>query len=584
MENTANTNQRNDNAPRDKVSVDAEVQKLFKRPDGKVNQQDFQNLRNKYNNEELVQQIEKVFIEKNNHITKKAKKFAQLIREKYANSQYPFHTLLEKAMKYKAKHHLSDEEFSAFQRIYETELVGLKVPDMVNPTTNVQKVLGSISMDYQGFTQKLSDSDYKVLQEILKLNAASKSLHSSVILQSMQYQDCGIEALTGRYNKDVHNVSNHIHPIIAALFLPKINVLEEHFIHSNFSNIVKTRYNKEQFTSVADIKLYDSIIRDPNDIVCDTRSTLMDLHNRAQLQNQLWNAVLSLRNGQYYNNSFREFINSIDSCRMNKYDSPDLIYGRYDGTIIKRLLAAFSFAPTVITSTPSYQVYSTNPYQQNMKPTVTRVPMINLKLPFSITDNSPILLSDALEQTQLILENGIVIPKQTSLIYSRGVLFFYVDRRSNVINTNLNVNFAFNAMPNSIASGFERLNQRPVEFEHSFSIRNDRYQLRSVVISELNNSSDVSHSNLVIGSSSMVVIPEDYTQGRYQSEFLAYDPYAVVKPQLIANTVQTYSPIVQIPIVGLTADEVGFTERARTRGIIFMYQLVKDTTADVITY
>jgi len=297
-------NQRKESGKKDLSSVDEEVQKLFKRSGGKINQQDFQNLRNKYGNEEFVEKIQRVFVEKHTEITKRAKKFAQLIREKYSNSQYPFHILIEKAYKYKVKHGITDGEFSEFQRIYETELVGIKSPEVFSYNTNLQKVLGNVSVDYQGFTNNLSDNDYKVLQDILKLYASSKALHSQVLLQSMQYQDCGIEATTGEYKREFHNVSNHVHPVIAAMFLPKIDVLEQHFIHSNIAGIVKTRYNKEQFTSMADALLYDSLIKDPNDVVCDSRSTIVDLYNRAQLQNQVWNAVLFLRNGQYYNNSF----------------------------------------------------------------------------------------------------------------------------------------------------------------------------------------------------------------------------------------------------------------------------------------
>jgi len=574
-------NQRKDSGRKDS-NINDEVQKLFKRSNGKINQQDFQNLRIKYGNEELVDKIQKAFIEKYTEITKKAKKFAQLIREKYANSKYPFHILLEKAYKYKVKHQLSDEEFTEFQRIYENELVGLKSPDVLTPSTNLQKVLGNVSVDYQGFTAKLSDSDYKVLQDILKLHASSKALHGQVLLQSMQYEDIGIEALTGEYKREMHNVANHIHPVIAALFLPKVDVIEQQFIHSNIANIVKTRYNKEQFTSMADAILYDALIKDPNDVVCDSRSTLVDLYNRAQLQNQLWNCVLALRNGQYYNTSFREFINAVDVCRMNKYDSPELIYGRHDGTILKRLLSAFSFRPTVVTTTPVYQVFNTNPYQQNITPTVTYVPMINLKLPYTPNDNSPIELQDALEQTQLLLENGVVVPKHTSLIYSRGVLFFYIDRRANVIyNTQAVPSFTFNKLPTAV-SGFERLNDRPVNFEPIIKIRNDEYQLRSVIVSEVNNLE--SGANLVIGSTAIFMAHPNYNKQRYQDEFFMYDPYSVVKPTVVGGQIVRYHPIQTIIGLGDSKQEVGFFDIARTRGIIFMYQLVKDTTAGTITY
>jgi hypothetical protein len=574
------TNQRRDTGKRES-SVNDEVQKLFKRlVNGKISQLEFQNLRNRYGNTEFVDKIERAFLDQHSEVIKKAKKFAQLIREKYNDSNYPFHMLLEKAYKYKTKHNLSNEVFAEFQRIYENELAGNRSTEVIAPSTNVQKVLGSVSVDYQGFAQ-LNENDYKVLQEMLKLHAGTKAVHSSVVLQSMQYQDLGIEALSGTYNKDLHNVSNHVHPVIAAMFLPKVDVLEQHFLHSNIANIVKTRYNKESFSSMADALLYDSLIRDPLDVVCDTRSTMQDLSNRAHLQVQLWNAVLALRNGQYYNQSFREFIGAIDSCRMNKYDTPDLVYGRFDGTILKRLLSAFSFRPTVVTTTELSLLNTVNPYLQTVKPQVTNIHMMNLKMPFTPNDNSPIDLQSAMDQTQFIIDqNGHPTPRQTTLIYSRGVLFFYVDRRTTIVyNTQAQPSFMIK-LPSAV-SGFERLNQRQLNFEPVFNIRNDQYKLRSVVVSEVNTLAN--ESDLVVGSSTLLVKPSDPLKGVNTDEFYHYDPYKVVKPDIIGSSVSRQPPITQI--LGAASGSVsGFIDMARTRGIIFMYELTDDNSAGVITF
>jgi len=399
-------------------SVEDEVQKLFRRNGGKLSTADFVSLRRRFNDDpELADKIQKAYLEKHGAISKKAKKFAQLIREKYSNTQYPFHILLEKARLFKVKHGLTDDEFAEFQRIYEQELVGLKSPEVLTPATNMMKILGSLSVDFQGFSLKLNDSDYKFLQEILKLHASSRPLHAQVLLQSIQYNDCDFEALTGSYRRDLgHRPGDSIHPVIAAMFLPKIKVLESHFLHSNISGIVKARYNGEAIANLPDYELFYALTNDPNDVVCDNRSAIMDLLNRAQVQNQLWNCVLNLRNGQYYNAVFRDFVGSVDMCRLNKQDNPDLVYGRYDGTILKRLLSAFSFRPTIVSTTPVYNIVNTNPYQQNVRPVVTGVPMINLRLPASINDNSPISLSDALEQHQYFIENGVMVPRHTSLI------------------------------------------------------------------------------------------------------------------------------------------------------------------------
>ncbi len=565
-------------------SVEDEVQKLFRKNNGKISSADFVKLRQKYDDADLVENIQKAYMEKHATISKKAKKFAQLIREKYSNTQYPFHVLLEKARLFKAKHGLTDDEFAEFQRIFEQELVGLKSPEVLLPTTNMMKVLGSINLDFQGFTLKLGDADYKYVQEILKLNATSRALHAQVLLQSIQYKDCDYEALSGHYRRELGNrPGESIHPVIAALFMPKIEAIENHFLHSNISGIVKARYNGERLTTRSDYELFYSLTTDPNDIVCDSRSPVVDLLNRAQVQNQLWNCVLNLRNGQYYGHTFPEFVGAVDMCKLNKHDNPDLIYGRYDGTIIKRLLSTFSFRPTVVSTTPVYNIVNTNPYQQNVRPVVTAVPMINLRIPASLTDNSPISLSDALEQHQYFLENGAMVPRHTSLIYSRGVLFFFVDRRANTIRLNDIQPFNISRLPVAI-SGFERLNDREVDFEDELKIRGDVYQLRSVVVSEVNRNDP--ERNVVVGSSAAFMIHANPEKGVFQKEYFVYDPVGVVD-SLYDQTTNKYSarePVYQIHgTPGQGPAGSSFIEIVRQRGIIFMYELVTDKTkGDVV--
>jgi len=562
---------KNRNRPSNNSSVDDEVQKLFRKNNGKISTEDFVKLRQRFNDSDLVDKIQKAYIEKHLMITRKAKKFAELIRERYSNQHYPFHILLEKARLFKVKHGLSEDEFAEFQRIYEQELVGLKSPEVILPATNMMKVLGSVNVDYQGFSSKLDDTDYKHLQEILKLYASSRPLHAQVLLQSMQYNDCDFEALTGEYKPELgHRPGDSIHPVIAAMFMPKIEQLEYHFLFSNIAGIVKSRYNNERLNNRPDYELFHALTQDPNDVVCDSRSTMLDLLNRAQIQNQLWNSVLSLRNGQYYNAQFRDFVGMVDMCRLNKHDTPDLVYGRYDGTILKRLLSTFSFRPTIVATTPVYQVVNMNPYQQNVRPLVTAVPMINFRLPSSITDDSPRDLNEALEQHQFFLENGTLVPRHTSLIYSRGVLFFFVDRRANVIKFNDMQPFSISRMPLTV-SGFEHINDQIVNFETSFEIRGDVYQLRSVVLAELNR--NMTEKNVVVGSSAIFMIhPNNQT---VSTEFFKYDPISVADAYLDTAT-QTFKNRKPVSILHGMANvgPVGssFIEMAQTRGIVFMYQ------------
>jgi hypothetical protein len=550
----AMNNQRN--RPSRDGSVDDEVQKLLRKSNGQISSNDFMKLRNKYDDVNLVEKIQRAYLEKHHHISKKAKKFAQLIREKYSNQQYPFHVLLEKARLYKQKYNLSEDEFTEFQRIYEQELVGISSNEVMLPMTNLMKMLGSVSVDYQGFNSKLNDNDYKYLQEILKLFASSRPLHAQVVLQSIQYTDCAIEAVTGNYKPEFgHKPGDSVHPVVAALFFPKIDLLEKHFLHSNIAGIVKARYSGESLTNQPDYELFYALTNDPNDVVCDNRSTVLDLLNRAQVQNQLWNSVLNLRNGQYYNASFRDFVGSVDMCRLNKNDTPDLIYGRYDGTILKRLLSTFSFRPTVVATAPIYTPSALNPYQQNVRPVVTAIPMFNIRLPAN-TDVD-IDFSKTVNLNQTFLENGALVTRSTDMIYSRGVLFFFIDRRSNMMKFEQLPLFNPTRLPVAL-SGFERINSTSVIVPPSFPHRNETYSLRSVIVAETNNlaiNGVNTGDNYVIGSSAMVrkIATATTPDTHYY--------YRAMKPM--------QSPSGLVPCGDIDIQE--FYSTAKTRGLVFMY-------------
>jgi hypothetical protein len=565
---------RNKHSKSDNV-VNEEIQKLLRKNNEKTSSDLINKLKSRLGDDELVNKIQQKYVEVHSSIVKKARKFARLIREKYGDSRYPFHILLEKAHMFKVKHGLSNDEFAEFQKIYEQELVGLQSPEVFAYANNMMKLLGT-SQNSNGFTGKLNDQDYKYLQEIVKLSSTSKVLHSQVFLQSVQYNDCAFQALTGTYDRARDNPLEHIHPVIAALFLPKVEELEHNFILANMANIVKARFNKEPIANLPDAKLFHALISDPNDIVCDARSSVLDLLNRCNLQQQLWNCVLNLRNGQYYGSGFRDFISGVDMCKLNKYDNPDLVYGRYDGTVVKRLLSSFSFRPTMLaSSTINPNNFSTNPYTQNMRPVVSAVPMINLRLAPNINNNNAMVsLSDALQQDQVLVENGMIVSKQTSLLFSNDVLFFYVDRRANSIRLEELKPYNIGKMPVSI-SGFERLNDQEVEFKEELTIRSDLYKLRSVVLSEVNEiSQNTKDQNIVVGSSAVII-----AQGNdYETpDYLYYNPLGVVKGFETDGAPQRNNPITLIPMGPQVGgyEEASFLNMAKKRGIIFMYQLVK---------
>ncbi len=437
-------------------TVDAEVANLM----NLKNKSDFTNallvLRQRYNDEDLVNKIQEVFTQRHASIVKAAKKFAAAVKAKYSQQNAPFHYLLMKARAHAKKHHLSEAEFSEFQRIYEQELAGTGSSEVLAGVTSLMKVLGNINSGTDSYFH-VDEADYKNLQEIIKVHDSSKLLHSQVVLQALQFGAFDTEAVSGTYDKRFMDKVDYVHPVIAALFLPKLRYVEQQFLFSNMAGIVKSRYNRTPITTLPDYELFYNLVTDPNDVVCDTRTPVGDLLARCNLQHHLWKSVLHLRNGQYFHPSLREFLSSVDVCRLNKHDNPELVYGRHDGTIIKRLFSAFSFRPTTVSTIPVQQLFMYNPYSQVVRPTVTAVPMINVRVLSSGTTK----LKDALQQEQLFIEGNIITKRIANVMYSREIIVFYVDRRFfryNMVQTPVNVL----RLPTSVA-GFERINTARVD-------------------------------------------------------------------------------------------------------------------------
>jgi hypothetical protein len=191
-------------------------------------------------------------------------------------------------------------------------------------------------------------------------------------------------------------------------------------------------------------------------------------------------------------------------------------------------------------------------------------------------------LSDALEQHQYFLENGTMVPRHTSLIYSRGVLFFFVDRRANVIRFNDMQPFNVGRLPTAI-SGFERLNDREVFYEDEIKIRGDSYKLRSVVLAEVNRNSP--ESNIVVGSSAIFMLHAD-GKHFFQNEFFQYDPLGVTDAAVDGtNKLVLREPVSQLyGTPGLGTPNTSFIEMARRRGIIFLYENAMDKPEYEVMY
>ena len=532
--------------------------------------------RDKYGDSKFAEKVFDAYKERKILITKKANKFKSLIFSRY--STYALPALLEKARKYKNKYGFSDDEFAAFVNMAIMDKSYASTNIYNQPTTPMSKALGySAEVNYGKMVVPANELD--VLQDILRTQLETSVLHEQVKMQSLTYTDVAAQAITGIYDRNKHNSFSFIHPVIAALFFPRIKYLDEHMLLASIANIVYSRYNGIPIRTQPEYELYWDLITDPNEIVCVSpqESSLVDLRNRVKLQTELWKLVRELREGRYYSDAFRSFNMALDSCKNNYFDAPDMSNTRDDGTVIRRLFGAFGLRPTIVSISSVNAGIMTGNY--NLGPMaleqVTTIPIVNLRLPFNFRNKTTtVYLNEALEQPNWFVENKMLVPKMKSVIYSRDIIVFYASRRYQTINFGrLNAPYNFTVLPPTHGA-LETINDVNVTYEPTIVVGDDRFHLRSVVFVERS----ITNRDLIVGSSAGIVIRRDFSAGRTQATYLVYNPQSAIIRFEDNGVFEGNPPVVEIPGYTPFNDEnspESFQRRASTRGTIFVY--VKDT-------
>jgi hypothetical protein len=574
------TYQRNNKCPQPSEEhgkiIDAEVKNLFK--DQYSDCMILAKLRAKYSDDELVEAIFDEYKNKQEKIDKNARKLAKHVIQKYGQYGNNLSKYLCKAQKYKKKYNFSDAEFAEFQRVLEQTLMGrgpARAGTMEIRSTRIGKTLGYSHRGAFLDKLKLQPNEYSVLQDILNIGSQTKAIHAQAILQSMVYQDCDVRALTGIFKPDKHNNMSYVHPVVAAMFIPKIQIFEEHLLYASIANIIRLKHEQTPIKTKPEYELLWDMVVDPNDIACNVDSPLMDLKNRVHMQWKLWESVIRLRSGQYYNDPLNQFLTTIDNCRINMYDSPDLMYVKDEGAILRRLLSAFSFRPTVISTSPVVAPFSSSLMTGDPVMTkVTSIPMITLRLPLDLQGrNTSIHLNSALDQYHWFFENNTIVPKATSIIFSKGVIIFYVNRRFQTINLGrLMTPHQFTSLPLTISS-FEKLNDSIVNYDNVINIADDEYQLRSVVFVER---TKVGDESVITGATTGIRRHIDSAAQVYHETCLHYDPLKAGMTFVRPGVGPMFdAPITVIPPEAPLGGANGvdsFCERARRCGTIFIYQ------------
>lgn len=485
-------------------------------------------LRKKYRDEKIVEEIYNRYKEKKSEIEKKASK----IRDKLIN-KYPHlseREYFDKVRGYKNKYNFTEEEFDIIMKYIRSNrgftMHGHDANNIL-PFTPMSKALGYQPQNYSYTTgeMKVDGKQMNQLNDIIKINKLTTDLYNQIQLQSLVYNDVSVTAITKQVEKSQVNVYSYIHPIVVALFLPKIPILEERMLLTSLARLIVLRKEGQQFNTNPEVQFFEDLCRDPVESLCTTENEpFTDLLKRCTVQVQLWNLVLNLRQGKYYSGDLNQFLTAVDDCKNVTFDAPDFTHVKDLGTILRKLFGCFSFRPIVVNTTPLGNIMASNllnPVASLHASFQTNIPMIVVRLPtYNESKNETVYLKNNISKRELFAKHKQIVAKQQDIIYCSEVLVFYVPRRHfNNQNVRVNKPYSFSTLPVSTAS-FEKLNKTCVEFEDTCVLpaMGQTFYLKSIVVVETISSKLIDDDEIIVGCSTIVKVDND------SDTFLYYEP------------------------------------------------------------
>lgn len=544
-------------------------------------------LRHKKMDDDKIESTVNKLVEARDRVRKYARKFIDKIDQHYGLHDVP--SIIKKAVKYAEKHELSSAEKDA---VVSMALKG----DVGNNFTLLNQLRYSEMSKFMGIQTtggevlNLQAKDHKPLNEIVSLFEASRIVHTDIKNQLALYRDCAIEAVTADYDKNRANLSIHIHPVVVALFLPKIEALERRMLCTNMGRIViqrSTPYtnrhipvwdNAIQGEMEAEWHLTIDIVNDPNSLAYFSDDTpITNMHKRFRIQVELWKNVLNLRQGRLYSlagydadDGITGLLRVLSTYDWSYFDAPDMYHIQDEGTVLRKLLAVFSLRPTFaqMTTLSSRAVLGYSNYNALQRTTFLNIPVVNVRLPTVMQQQQPVSLEKSLSQTDFLIEHKTLVPKFRSVMYTQQLLFFYVNRRYQAVNVaRMDFRLAYTSVPyQSWNVGQTAINDTPVDFKYVQQVGDRQLDLRSIVtvyrppIAEN-----------VVGGSSAIVIPAR-NSGRNANENFYYNPLLANYMYESASGYASNRPITLIARdTPSSSNSVCVSELGQKYGSVFVY-------------
>ena len=569
-------------------SVRSEVDRLIREGKYQLTPSEAVKLREKFKDSSMFELVMEHLNESHQKILNVAKKYYKYAQTQLLGGVKTIDYVLKQAVPFAKKVPLTDAEIDAFRRLVEDMIEG-KIPSESSTYRHVSSVgslFGVSSVEQvESMKDNLSSGDFAKIQDIVRLESVNKPLYQQVVLQSVQYNDCDLIALTGKFEVERHIAQQHVNPLIAALYIPKFDVLERTTLHAHLAGVIRARYNREPLLNQVDKELFENIIYTNRREVC-SMNPAEDLHRRVKLQYAIWENVLALRNGRYYNMN-SDLVTTLDQCHLT-HVSPTNTVVNDEGASLRRIFGAFGLNTILFNLKAAPQLLSTNLQLASslFVPTTREEERSSLDSMITIDmsnskekQGAPYDFNDAMKQQSYYLdENDRYVLIDTEVKAVHRIMAIYVPRRKTTVvqrqqvgpNSIMSAVMQFNQLPLTI-SGMSEINNYPVVAPPAIKVGSYLLRKRSVLINEVipySSPSDATNVVQLVTSTSAIIYPNE------QSPIYYYNPLGVIGTLKAADgSVGRPNPVMSINAVG-AADgsnlNANFLESRQ--GTLFFYQ------------
>lgn len=517
-------------------------------------------LKQRGKNDEEVQRILSEYNSERKRVREFAKKVRNKMELKYADLSLT--KQIEKINDYRKKYKFDNIETEKLVDII-FNMRDIQLAHREMPYNEVTRFWGWQPKEVTSYGEmKIDQQDAEAFDTILALHDKYSTLHDRVMSQSIDYQ--GSTPVKVTFERTKVDIYSCVHPIVVAMFLPKIRVFEERMLLASFGELVYTLgKQKTELTNQMNVELFQDINQDESygSVIGKKFRPGMDTLDRFALQIELWKSVYALRNNNYCAENMEpiDFKKAVDKCRDNLIGSAWEMNVKDEGMAMRKLLNAFSLAPTYIQTTPQVSHgYNEAVITPNEIDSYTRVNLITYRIRPSVSEfEEQQKLTEAFSRVHTFKHKNKMIQKKLTILYSKGVLVFYIPRRKqNAIDLKkIFEPYKFTSMPVT-QSRWQNLDKTPVLVDYTIGpigTQNQVFNLKSVVAIETRRTDDA-----IIGSCAMVVF------GREANSIVHYSPFDYgagkdIEFMKSINESNTDSSVIT------------FESKSRTNGTLFIY-------------